>query len=98
MALHELATNAVKYGALSVPCGRIHLEWSIAGESAKPLFHMNWTERDGPSVAKPKRTGFGHTVVEAMIRHDLKGEAYLHFHPTGVVWTLSCPTEKALEG
>ena len=62
MALHELATNASKYGALSGASGSIRLEWEItAGE--EPLFKIRWSERGGPPPKQPERQGFGHKVI-----------------------------------
>jgi PAS domain S-box-containing protein len=97
MALHELATNAVKHGALANEAGRIHIRWSIAEGSAEPEFRMDWSEHDGPPVATPRRTGFGRTVMERMVAGTLDGTAALQFAATGIVWTFACPARKALE-
>ena len=102
MALHELATNAAKYGALSNEGGRISIRWSCGplsgGAAGESTFAMTWSERDGPPVAVPARVGFGRTVVERMIAGTLEGTASLDFAPTGVAWTFTCPSRKALEG
>jgi PAS domain S-box-containing protein len=95
MALHELLTNAIKHGALSVARGTITLEWSITGDGDKRMFHMIWRERDGPVVSDPHRTGFGRTVIEGMVREALQGDAVLRFEREGVVWRLDCPAGKA---
>ena len=97
MALHELATNAVKHGALANEAGRIRVSWSIADGPAEPEFRMSWTERDGPPVAAPQRTGFGRTVMERMVAGTLDGTAALDFAATGIVWTFSLPRRRALE-
>jgi PAS domain S-box-containing protein len=97
MALHELATNAVKHGALANEAGRIHIRWSIAEGLAEPEFRMDWSERDGPPVATPRRTGFGRTVMERMVAGTLDGTAALQFAATGIVWSFACPARRALE-
>jgi PAS domain S-box-containing protein len=84
MALHELATNAVKYGALSRPDGRIDLTWHADAER----FRMRWREHGGPQVAAPTRRGFGSRVIEASFRDQLGGGARVAFDPSGVVWEL----------
>ena len=69
LALHELATNAGKYGALSTDTGRVDVRWGARGDT----FTMNWTERDGPPVSAPKRHGFGTIVMEAMTERSVDG-------------------------
>ena len=93
MALHELATNATKYGALSTDAGSVDVEW----EADPDLFRMNWIERGGPPVRAPDKRGFGSTVIEQMTRHALDGEGRLDFDPGGVAWHVTCPAAKALE-
>jgi PAS domain S-box-containing protein len=93
LALHELATNAGKYGALSTGAGRVDIRWGIDGDTLT----MSWTEREGPPVSKPKRRGFGTTVIETMANHSLDGEVELAYAPSGVTWRLACPTANALE-
>jgi PAS domain S-box-containing protein len=97
MALHELATNAVKYGALSPQGGHVSIRWSCEETAGMPTFAITWSEHDGPTVAVPNRVGFGRTVVDRMIARALKGRATLEFAPCGVVWTFSCPLQEALE-
>src|SRR5215831_583457 len=87
LALHELATNAGKYGALSVDAGRVDVGWRLDGD----IFAMNWTESKGPPVSQPKRRGFGSAVVDAMVRQTVNGEVQLDFIPSGVAWKLICP-------
>jgi PAS domain S-box-containing protein len=93
LALHELATNAGKYGALSTDTGRVDVCWGTVGDT----FTMSWAERDGPPVSAPKRRGFGTTVIEAMAKHTLDGVVDLNFAPSGVTWQLVCPVANALE-
>ncbi len=98
MALHELATNAAKYGALSCDGGRIRIAWSITGDSdADRIFSLGWSEQGGPPVAPPERRGFGMTVIERMVSGTLGGKATLEFAPSGVIWTFACPVGHALE-
>jgi two-component sensor histidine kinase len=90
LALHELATNACKYGALSRAEGRLAIEWrAIGGDDGR--FLMFWTERGGPRVEPPKRKGFGRRVVEQMVAQSLGGDVDLRFEPEGLVWRLEAP-------
>jgi PAS domain S-box-containing protein len=89
VALHELATNAAKYGALSVPAGRIHVAWSRAADGELTL---HWAEVGGPSVKPPTRQGFGTRVMNGMIRGQLKGEMRLDWRPDGLMCEIVLPT------
>ncbi len=93
LALHELATNASKYGAFSTDRGRADIGWGTEGDT----FTMSWIERDGPSVSAPKRRGFGTIVVEAMAERSVDGTVDLHYPPSGLTWRLTCPAANALE-
>lgn len=98
MALHELATNASKYGALSVPTGRVTLSWELAGELGEPRsLRLTWAERDGPPVAAPQRTGFGHVVLERMVGASLNGSTSVEFAPAGITWSLEIPASHVKE-
>lgn len=98
MALHELATNAAKYGALSCAGGRIRIVWSLSGDSdADRIFSMGWSEQGGPPVEPPTRRGFGTTVIERMVSGTLGGKATLEFVPSGIIWTFACTAGNALE-
>lgn len=88
MALHELATNAAKYGALSNGEGRIAINWSIEGGR----FRLEWAERDGPAVEPPSRKGFGSTVLTSLVGASLSGETSLSHDASGLRWTLTCPS------
>lgn len=97
MALHELATNAVKYGALSTPRGQVGIAWSVApasGATGVPRLSLSWTETGGPPVAVPTRRGFGSRLIERGLASELAGEAHIDFAPGGVV----CRIEAGLEG
>ncbi len=89
MSLHELATNASKYGALSDPDGRVKISWTDRAER----FQMTWQEMDGPPVQKPARSGFGSTVLTSLAERGLEAEVELRFEPSGVFWRLTCPAK-----
>ena len=93
LALHELATNAGKYGALSVDVGCVDVSWRFDDG----IFATNWIERNGPPVSPPKRQGFGTTVVESMVKQTVGGDVQLDYAPSGLVWRLTCPATNALE-
>jgi PAS domain S-box-containing protein len=93
LAIHELSTNAGKYGALSVDTGRVDVNWRLYGD----IFGMSWIERNGPHVSQPKRRGFGSIVVDTMVRQTVNGDVQLDYAPSGVVWNLTCPAANALE-
>ncbi len=94
LALHELATNAGKYGALSTDRGRVDISWGLADGDT---FTMSWTEREGPPVAAPKQRGFGTIVIEEMVERSVGGTVELDYDPSGVTWRLTCPAANALE-
>ncbi|MBO0754238.1 MAG: PAS domain S-box protein [Bradyrhizobiaceae bacterium] len=94
LALHELSTNAGKYGALSTETGRVDVSWQIDGDT----YMMGWTEHDGPPVQPPQRRGFGTTVTQMMVRQTLGGEVELDYAPSGLKWRLTCRTADALDG
>jgi PAS domain S-box-containing protein len=93
LALHELATNAGKYGALSTDTGRVDVRWGTSGD----IFTISWTERKGPLVSAPKRRGFGTIVMEAMAERSVDGTVDLDYVPSGVTWRLTCSAANALE-
>ena len=93
LALHELATNAGKYGALSTDTGRVDVCWGSDGDT----FTMSWTEREGPPVFVPKRRGFGTIVMETMAERSVDGKVDLDYAPSGLTWRLTCPAANALE-
>jgi PAS domain S-box-containing protein len=91
LALHELATNAGKYGALSSDTGRVDISWGAHGET----FTMSWTERDGPPVSAPQRRGFGSIVMKKMAERSVGGAVDLDYAPSGLTWRLTCPAVNA---
>jgi PAS domain S-box-containing protein len=92
MALHELATNAGKYGSLSDDHGSVTIDWRVDDGQ----FSIGWIEQDGPRVKPPKRRGFGSTIISAVAEASVGGEVELDYASTGVVWRLKCSASKAL--
>jgi len=91
MALQELATNAVKYGALSNATGEIAINWSVDGSRSPAHLRLRWEESGGPPVQAPTRRGFGSRLIERSLSHDLGGEVRMTFAPTGLVCTVDAP-------
>jgi PAS domain S-box-containing protein len=91
IALHELATNAVKYGALSVPGGRVDLSW----EQSDGRLALEWRESGGPQVAEPKREGFGTRMIRRALASELRGPVTLEFLPEGLVCRIDAPLAPA---
>lgn len=89
MALHELATNALKYGSLSVDNGTVRLVWTVDRESGR--FAITWRENGGPAVVEPQRKGFGHVLIAEMPRRLFDAEVELDYASAGVRWALTCP-------
>ncbi len=99
MVLHELATNAAKYGALSVRKGRVALRWHFADGAVGPArLIIDWEERGGPPVAMPTRTGFGTSLIRGTIPHQLGGQVDLTFAPEGVCCTIELPLRRIDQG
>ncbi|MGB8528978.1 MAG: hypothetical protein WCD75_19485, partial [Rhodoplanes sp.] len=88
LILHELTTNAVKYGALSVPAGRVNVSWSVDRESNPGQFVLCWEEIGGPEVVPPTRRGYGRTIIESTMRRI--GRHQIEYAPTGLKfrWTV----------
>jgi two-component sensor histidine kinase len=95
MIVHEMATNAAKYGALSNDTGTIALDWQVIMENAGPKLRLVWTEAGGPPVVAPVQRGFGSRLIERSARDQLGGEATVDFLPRGVVYTVTCALESA---
>lgn len=91
LVFHELATNAVKYGALSVPEGRVSLDWRTTGKGDSRQLQIRWRERHGPAVKSPAHRGQGMGFIERSIRYDLKGLADVDFRKGGVEVKISFP-------
>jgi two-component sensor histidine kinase len=91
LVLHELATNAAKYGAFSVPAGRVEIVWAVQADTAGPRLMLDWTEHGGPSVQEPERRGFGRALIERSVAYELDGRAELTFAPAGVRCHIEVP-------
>jgi two-component system CheB/CheR fusion protein len=96
MILHELATNAVKYGALSVVTGRVLIAWRINSADTEPRIEIDWTESQGPPVQEPTRRGQGTRFIERSIAYELKGKSSVTFEQDGLRATLTFPMKPAV--
>jgi PAS domain S-box-containing protein len=95
LMLHELATNAAKYGALSVPDGRVNLQWSLDQDrtTGGTMVHLIWSEADGPMVTPPTHKGFGSRLIERGLVGAVGGTIALDYHLTGLVCSVAAPLE-----
>ncbi len=97
MSLHELGTNAAKYGALSCPGGSVSIRWAVGDDEATGRrFRLTWIESGGPPVSEPDRSGFGTRMIQAAFASDLEARADLRFMPTGVQFTLDADAARVL--
>jgi two-component sensor histidine kinase len=90
LILHELATNAVKYGSLSNEHGYVDLVWTVT-EDTPACLALRWSEHDGPAVTEPARKGFGSRLITRGLAGDIGGDVTLTYEPTGVVCTITAP-------
>ena len=97
LALHELITNAAKYGALSAPEGRVLVSWSAQTRKGERWLVFRWIEHGGPKVAPPSRRGFGRILLERSLAYDVDGEVELDFRPEGLVCTALIPIDHFFE-
>jgi two-component sensor histidine kinase/CheY-like chemotaxis protein len=97
MAIHELSTNTVKYGALSNAEGEVEIIWNVEDYGSEPRYTIRWMERNGVLVAAPSHRGFGTTVVTTMVEMALDGETELDYGSNGLTWRLTCPLKNVLE-
>ncbi|MGA7998154.1 MAG: sensor histidine kinase [Bradyrhizobium sp.] len=88
MTLNELCTNTTKFGALSVPAGRVDIAWTIDPKTQR--LHLTWVERNGPAVRAPEKRSFGTRLVETLGK-QLKGDVHLGYEPSGFVYALDVP-------
>lgn len=89
LALHELGTNAAKYGALSIPEGRIDIRWTERSSEDGPAIVLRWSEENGPPVEAPTRRGFGSRITESLVARAVGGSAAIDYFATGLTWTLT---------
>lgn len=96
LVLHELATNASKYGALSAPTGRIIVGWSIKNgpDNAEPMFHMRWHETGGPPVSPPTQSGVGGTIIRDIMAKGHQARVDVSFAPEGLAWRLEMEAQR----
>ncbi len=93
LAIHEMATNAIKYGALSNDRGRIDISWRTKPDGDTPVFDFMWRERDGPRVMKPVKKGFGSELIEGGLAWDFGGRVEVGYEPDGFICRLTAPLE-----
>jgi PAS domain S-box-containing protein len=98
VAFHELATNAVKYGAFSNETGSISIRWAIEPAPEGDRIILHWRESDGPRVTPPSRKGFGSQVVERGLAHELEGSAHLDYQMNGLICTINIPVRRDSRG
>ena len=97
LALHELGTNAAKYGAFSVPAGTVTVQWQLEDDGPdKGHLRIGWMERGGPAVNEFQANGFGHTIITDIVPVSLRGRASLQLEQEGVRWTLVVPASGVL--
>ena len=93
LVLHELATNAAKYGSLSAPTGQVHVEWSVPDASPESQSNLviNWSESGGPAVTAPQRRGFGTGLIEGIVAYEFGGSVHFDFNPSGLCCRIVIP-------
>ncbi len=91
LAVHELATNAAKYGALKSETGRVDIRWEVSGAAGARQLTLTWRESGGPPVVAPTRRGFGTRLIERTFASEFRGSARAAYGPDGVVWTIAMP-------
>jgi len=91
LAIHELATNAVKHGALSSAEGRVSIRWSHDESAEGPRLKLTWAERGGPPVSVPTRRGFGTRMIERGLAAELGGSVKIDFVPSGLICRVDAP-------
>jgi two-component sensor histidine kinase len=96
MAVHELCTNAVKYGALGTEKGGVRIEWEVIDDGSGRLFKFRWSERGGPPVSTPPRSGFGSKVIRQALAAQTGGQVQIDYDPIGLTCTLLAPASSVL--
>ena len=91
LAIYELTANALKFGALSSPDGKVQVEWGVAEEAGERQFKLTWREVGGPPAVAPRKKGFGSAIIESMIARSVLGTATVTYAPAGLIWELTAP-------
>ncbi|OOO16970.1 histidine kinase [Agrobacterium salinitolerans] len=91
LVIHELTTNSIKYGALSVPTGKITVRWQPFEKDGRQMIHLVWTETGGPPASEPSRKGFGTTVIKRHAEGAFGGQVLTEYREAGFEWTLEAP-------
>jgi two-component sensor histidine kinase len=89
--VHELGTNAIKHGSLSVPDGRVAINWSVVGDGSGQRFRFQWQEHGGPPAVQPSGRGFGSILLEQAAAHAFHAEPRLRFTPGGLYYDFDAP-------
>ncbi len=97
LAVHELLTNAVKHGALSVASGKVAIRWDVETRDGKRLLSISWEERFGPPASPPQHMGFGRMLLEHSLAYEIDGKVTLDFREEGLVWQALIPFEHVIE-
>jgi len=93
LAIHELATNALKYGALTVASGHVSITWTSEDQEGEPKFVFIWREFGGPPASEPARVGFGSRLISRVLEDDFKGSVEVSYGSTGLICRLTAPLE-----
>jgi two-component sensor histidine kinase len=96
LALHELATNAAKYGALSTPNGCVRLQWAEIKEGDVRRFELRWRESGGPAVTPPRRLGFGSRLIQRGLSGEIRGRVQMEYPPDGLLCVVNAPFEEVV--
>ena len=91
LAIHELATNALKYGALTVPGGRVSIAWTAEDSHGTPEFIFTWQELDGPPASQPANVGFGSRLIDRVLKDDFGGSVEVSYEAAGLSCRLTAP-------
>lgn len=91
LVFHELESNAIKYGALASPDGRVAIRWRVEETDGGPRLRLEWAEHDGPPCVPPSRKGFGSKMMAKLVGGRLRGSAETEYCPDGLRWRLSAP-------
>jgi two-component sensor histidine kinase len=93
LAIHELATNALKYGALTVADGHVSITWRTEDQDGTPNFVFIWQELGGPPASEPAAVGFGSRLISRVLKDDFRGSVEVRYESTGLVCRLTTPVE-----